>query len=90
VSEYIAFVGIRVPRATLRTLLSDVVQLILMKLVVDAAVRYFGYAAELAPLAALVDAQLWGTWVGYATVALGVLLGAWLVARALKGVIELG
>jgi hypothetical protein len=92
VSEYIAFVGIRVPRATLRTLLSDVVQLILMKLVVDAAVSYFGYAAELEPLAAQLDAQLWGTWAGYATVALGALLGAWLVARAVRGrgVIEVG
>jgi hypothetical protein len=92
VSEYVAFVGIRVPRATLRTLLSDVVQLILMKLVVDAAMSYFGYAAELAPLAAQLDAQLWGTWVGYATVALAVAVAAWLVARALRGrgVIELG
>ena len=92
VSEYIAFVGIRVPRATLRTLLSDVVQLILMKLVVDAAMGYFGYAAELAPLAAQLDAQLWGTWVGYATLAVGVALSAWLVYRALRGrgVIELG
>jgi hypothetical protein len=90
VSEYIAFVGIRVPRATLRTLLSDVVQLILMKVVVDAALRYFGYAEELEPLAAQLDAQLRGTWVGYATLALGALLGAWLVYRALKGVIEIG
>ena len=92
VSEYIAFVGIRVPRATLRTLLSDVVQLILMKVVVDAAISYFGYAAELEPLAGQLDAQLWGTWTGYATVALGVLLGAWLVVRAMKGrgVIEIG
>lgn len=92
VSEYIAFVGIRVPRATLRTLLSDVVQLILMKLVVDAAMHYFGYTAALAPLAAQLDSQLWGTWVGYATVALAVALGIWLVVRAVrgKGVIEIG
>jgi hypothetical protein len=94
VSEYIAFVGIRVPRATLRTLLSDVVQLVLMKIVVDAAIRYFGYAtvAELEPLVSQLDAQLWGTWTGYATVALGALLGAWLVVRAVRGrgVIEIG
>jgi hypothetical protein len=94
VSEYIAFMGIRVPRATLRTLLSDVVQLILMKLVVDAAVRYFGYSTEggSQPQPTALDVALWGTWVGYATVALGVLLGVWLVVRALKGkgVVELG
>jgi len=94
VSEYIAFIGIRVPRASLRTLLSDVVQLILMKLVVDAALEYFGYteARRVLPFTAQLDAQLWGTWVGYATVALGVLVGVWLVARALRGrgVIELG
>jgi hypothetical protein len=90
VSEYIAFVGIRVPRATLRTLLSDVVQLILMKVVVDAALAYFGYAGEISPLLGQLDATLWGTWAGYATVALGAVLGAWLLYRALRGVIEIG
>ena len=88
VSEYIAFVGIRVPRASLRTLLSDTVQLILMKIVVDAALKYFGYF-ELGELMRL-DASLQGTWIGYATIALGAVAGAFLVWRALRRELVIG
>lgn len=90
VSEYIAFVGIRVPKTSLRSLLSDTVQLVLMKLVVDHALRYFGYTAELAPLATQLDAQLWGTWVGYLTIVLGAVIAAFLLWKALRRVIEIG
>jgi len=85
VSEYVAFIGIRVPRASLRTLLSNTVQLVLMKVVVDAALRYFGYAE----LAMELEAALWGTWLGYLTVALGAVAGALLLRWALRHVIEL-
>jgi hypothetical protein len=90
VSEYIAFVGIRVPKASLRSLLSDVVQLVLMKLVVDHALQYFGYTGELAPLATQLEAQLWGTWIGYLTVVVAAVAAAFLLWKALRRVIEIG
>ena len=90
VSEYVAFVGIRVPKASLRSLLSDVVQLVLMKLVVDHALQYFGYSAELSPLLGELEAQLWGTWIGYLTVIVGAVAAAFLLYKALKRVIEIG
>ena len=86
VSEYIAYVGIRVPRASLRKLLSDTLQLMLMKVVVDAALAYFGYGSALLAF----DAALWGTWLGYFTVGSSAALGAWLLYRAFRWVIEIG
>ena len=88
VSEYIAFVGIRVPKASLRTLLSDTVQLILMKIVVDAALKYFGYF-KLSELMQL-DASLQGTWVGYSSVLLGAVVGGILIQRALRRELVIG
>jgi hypothetical protein len=70
------FVGISVPRGGLNSLIQGVLQILLIKLVVDAALRYLGYApAEIAAL----EASLFTTWLGALTLALAVVVAAYLV-----------
>ena len=71
----LGLVGITVPRGGINTLVSGIIQLLLIKLIVDAALRYFGYAP------AHVDVA--GTWLGYAALATGASVTAWLAVRSL-------
>jgi len=74
------FVGISVPRGGLNSLIQGVLQILLIKLIVDAALRYLGYApAEIAAL----EAALFTTWLGALTLALAITVAAYLVWKLL-------
>ena len=74
------FVGISVPRGGLNSLIQGVLQILLIKLIVDAALRYLGYApAEIAAL----EAALFTTWLGVLTLALAITVAAYLVWKLL-------
>jgi hypothetical protein len=74
------FVGISVPRGGLNTLIQGVLQILLIKLIVDAALRYLGYTpAEVAAL----EAAFFGTWLGVLTLALAVAAAAYIVWKLL-------
>ena len=74
------FVGISVPRGGLNSLIQGVLQILLIKLIVDAALRYLGYApAEIATL----EAAFFTTWLGALTLALAIAIAAYLVWKLL-------
>jgi hypothetical protein len=74
------FVGISVPKGGLNSLVQGILQILLIKLIVDSALRYLGYApAEIAAL----EASLFTTWLGALTLALAVVVAAYLVWRLL-------
>jgi len=75
----LGLVGITVPRGGLNTLVSGIIQLLLIKLLVDAALQYFGYTPAQVDLA-----EIAGTWLGYAILALSASASAWLAARSLR------
>jgi hypothetical protein len=70
------FVGISVPRGGLNSLIQGVLQILLIKLIVDSALQYLGYTpAEIAAL----EASLLTTWLGALTLALAIAVAAYLV-----------
>ena len=80
------FVGISVPKGGLNSLVQGILQILLIKLIVDAALRYLGYApAEIAAL----EASLFTTWLGALTLALAVVVAAYIVWRLLTVRLEI-
>ncbi|ABL79238.1 hypothetical protein [Thermofilum pendens] len=80
-----AFLPITVPRATLNTLIKNILALFIIKLVVDASLSYFGYSADVAENMAVLEG------VGgapslllIAAMVTGVAVAVYLVYRALK------
>jgi hypothetical protein len=70
------FVGISVPKGGLNSLIQGVLQILLIKLIVDAALKYLGYTpAEIAAL----EVALFTTWLGALTLALTIAVAAYLV-----------
>jgi len=74
------FIGISVPKGGLKVIVHGVLEILLIKLIVDSALRYFGYVpAELAAL----EAALFTTWLGVLTLTLAVAAAAYLAWRLL-------
>jgi hypothetical protein len=72
------FVGISVPRGGLNSMIQGVLQILLIKLIVDAALRYLGYTpAEILAL----EAALFATWLGVLTLTVAIAVAAYLVWR---------
>jgi len=74
------FIGLSPPKGGLKTMVEGVLEILLIKLIVDAVLRHLGYVpAELAAL----EAALFTTWLGALTLTLAVAAAAYLVWRLL-------
>ena len=84
--DVLGLIGISVPRATLNTLIKNIIQLLLIKVIVDAVLRYFGYVPP-AMLEAIETAFL-NTWLGWISVLLATIIVVYLLVRYLHIRIE--
>jgi len=84
--DVLGLIGITVPRATLNTFIKSIIQLLLIKAIVDAVLRYLGYMpAQLA----VAEQVLLDTWLGVFLLGFAVSATGYLVFRRLYPSIEI-
>jgi uncharacterized membrane protein len=84
--DVLGLVGISVPRASLNTLIKNLIQLLLIKAIVDSVLNYFKYV----PPGMLVDIEstFLNSWLGWLTVKVSCLIIVYLIVKYLHVRIE--
>jgi hypothetical protein len=84
--DILGLVGISVPRGSLNTLIRNMIQLLLIKAIVDSVLRYFGYAST--GMLAEIEFTFLNSWLGWLTVILSTIIVVYLIVRYLHVSIE--
>jgi len=84
--DVLGLVGISVPRASLNTLIKNIIQLLLIKAIVDAVLKYFSYTPP--GMLADIESVFLNSWLGWLTVILGTIIVVYLIVRYLHISIE--
>ena len=83
--DILGLVGIAVPRASLNTLIKSIIQLLLIKAIVDSVLQYFGYK----PTAILaIESAFLNSWLGWLTLIGATVIVIYLLVRYLHISIE--
>lgn len=83
--DILGLVGITVPRASLNTLIRNIIQLLLIKAIVDTVLRYFGYTAS---LLLIIESTFLNSWLGWLTVIVSAIVALYLIVKYLHVSIE--
>ena len=83
--DVLGLIGISVPRATLNTLIKNIIQLLLIKVIVDAVLNYFGYTP---PAILAIESAFLNSWLGWLTLIGATVIVIYLLVRYLHISIE--
>jgi len=84
--DVLGLVGITVPRASLNTLIKNIIQLLLIKAIVDSVLKYFSYTPP--AMLADIESTFLNSWLGWLTVILSTIIVVYLLVRYLHISIE--
>jgi len=84
--DVLGLVGITVPRASLNTLIKNIIQLLLIKAIVDSVLRYFNYTPP--GMLAQIESTFLNSWLGWLTVILSAIVVIYLIVKYLHVSIE--
>lgn len=84
--DILGLVGITVPRASLNTLIKSIIQLLLIKAIVDSVLQYFGYTPR--AMLADIESTFLSSWLGWLTVILSAIIVIYLIFRYLHVSVE--
>jgi len=84
--DVLGLVGISVPRASLNTLIKNIIQLLLIKAIVDSVLQYFGYTPK--AILADIESTFLNSWFGWLTVILSAIIVIYLLVKYLHVSIE--
>lgn len=84
--DVLGLVGISVPRASLNTLIKNIIQLLLIKAIVDSVLKYFSYTPP--GMLAQIESTFLNSWVGWLTVILSAVVVIYLIVKYLHISIE--
>ena len=84
--DVLGLVGISVPRASLNTLIKNIIQLLLIKAIVDSVLKYFSYTPP--GMLAQIESTFLNSWLGWLTVLLSAVVVIYLIVKYLHIRIE--
>jgi len=84
--DILGLIGITVPRASLNTLIKNIIQLLLIKAIVDAVLKYFNYTPP--AMLADIESTFLNSWLGWLTVILSTVIVVYLLVKYLHVSIE--
>jgi hypothetical protein len=84
--DILGLVGITVPRASLNTLIKNIIQLLLIKVIVDAVLKYFSYTPP--GVLAQIESTFLNSWLGWLTVIVSTIVVLYLIVKYLHVSIE--
>jgi hypothetical protein len=84
--DVLGLVGISVPRASLNTLIKNIIQLLLIKAIVDSVLNYFKYTPP--SMLADIESTFLNSWLGWLTVVVSCIVVVYLIVKYLHISIE--
>jgi hypothetical protein len=84
--DVLGLVGITVPRASLNTLIRNIIQLLLIKAIVDSVLGYFGYTPP--GMLADIESTFLNSWLGWLTVIVSAIIALYIIVKYLHFSIE--
>jgi len=84
--DVLGLIGISVPRASLNTLIKNIIQLLLIKAIVDAVLQYFGYTPH--AMLATIESSFLNSWLGWLTLIGATVIVIYLLVKYLHISIE--
>jgi hypothetical protein len=84
--DVLGLVGITVPRASLNTLIKNIIQLLLIKAIVDSVLKYFSYTPP--SMLADIENTFLNSWLGWLTVIFSAIIVIYLLVKYLHISIE--
>jgi uncharacterized membrane protein len=84
--DVLGLIGISVPRASLNTLIKNIIQLLLIKVIVDAVLKYFSYTPP--GMLAHIESTFLNSWLGWLTVIFSTIIALYIIVKYLHVSIE--
>jgi uncharacterized membrane protein len=84
--DVLGLIGISVPRASLNTLIKNIIQLLLIKAIVDSVLKYFSYTPT--GMLAQIESTFLNSWLGWLTVVASAVVVIYLIVKYLHISIE--